>query len=341
QRGTAIAPAGSERMKVLIDLGRATSHSGDTRAAAALFAQALEEPCDDPRTAVSIEKELVWSNHMLGDLGTAEEHAEAAVALAEAVGDRAMLVETLGDLGLIQMLRRRTGYRVPLDRAIALELAERRDGAADEAPLGYWWMTDWQNAMALAWAGELDTARESLELLLRDAADRGDEQAVPYAITWLSRIAFCKDDWPTAARYAGEGYEASVSAPGERAFALVPRAVVAAHLGQVDAARAATDEGLRLAEQTGMVVARLDHLIARGALELSLADVEAARRFLAPLPGELRRYGFAEPAIFRFHPDLIETLVACGEIADARGQLAELEGIGDGCPRAVGGAAAA
>src|SRR5262249_6662406 len=186
-----------------------------------------------------------------------------------------------------------------------------------------------------------DTARESLELLLRDAADRGDEQAVPYAITWLSRIAFCKDDWPTAARYAEEGYEASVSAPGERAFALVPRAVVAAHLGQVDAARAATDEGLSLAEQTGMVVARLDHLIARGALELSLADVEAARRFLAPLPGELRRYGFAEPAIFRFHPDLIETLVACGEIADAREQLAELEGIAERFPRSWAVAAAA
>ncbi len=342
ERAAAIAPAGSERMKALIDLGRATSHSGDCRGAAAFFSQAHDEPCDDARVVISLGKELGWINHMLGDLGAAELHAEQAVALAERLDDRAVLVETLGDLGLIQMLRRREGYRLTLDRALMLELQERRDRVgADESSVGYWWMTDWQNAITLAWAGELDTARESLELLRRRATDRGDEQATPYLVTWLSWIAFYQDDWPAAARYADEGYTASVSAPGERAFALVPRAIVAAHLGNVDAAREATDEGFRLAEQTGMVPARFEHQAVRGSLELSLGAVDAARRLLAPLPGELRDHGFAEPARIRFHPDLIETLVACGEIVEAKERLVELEGIAERFPHSWAVAAAA
>ena len=342
KRAVELARPGSDRVEALTNLGRATAHSGDCSAAAALFAEALAEPCDDTRVQVSLEKELVWNDHMLGDLRSAEQHAHNAVALAEALGERTVLVEVVADLALIQMLRRRAEYRETMDRALTLEREERRSRpAAVDASLGYWWMAEWQNAMALAWAGELDAARVSLEALQQGAVERGDEQAVPYLVTWLSRVAFLKDDWPTAARLAEEGCEASVSAPAERAYALVPRGVITAHLGDVKAAREATDEGLRLAEQVGMVSARIEHEGIRGGLELSLGDLDGAYRFLAPLPGRLDRHGFAEPAIFRFHPDLIETLVGRGEITEAKEQLAELEAIAERFPRswAVGAAA--
>ena len=134
-----------------------------------------------------------------------------------------------------------------------------------------------------------------LEAIYSDAADRGDEQAAPYVMTWLSRIALWKDEWPKGKEYAEAAYEASVSAPGELVFALAPRATVAALTGDVDAAREATEEGLRLAESTGMVSAWFGHQIIRGALELALGDVEAAHRLLAPLPAALERHGYAEP----------------------------------------------
>src|SRR5262249_54285992 len=91
ERAAAIAPPGSERADALTQLGRATAHGGDCRRAAAFFARALEEPCEDVRVRISLEMELVWNNHWLGDLEVAEERAENAVALAEALGEGGVL----------------------------------------------------------------------------------------------------------------------------------------------------------------------------------------------------------------------------------------------------------
>jgi tetratricopeptide (TPR) repeat protein len=285
ERAAAIAPPGSERADALTQLGRATAHGGDCRRAAVFFKRALEEPCDVARVRISLEMELTWNHHWLGELEAAEERAENAVALADALGERGVLVETLGNLGLVQMLRRREAYRESLDRALALEREVlQHHSIADEETLGYWWMTDWQNAMALAWAGELDASREFLDAISRDAAERGDEHALPFVVTWLSRIALWMDEWPEAAQYAEEGYEASVSAGGQRTYALVPLATVQAFYGDVEAARNTTDEGMRLADSVGMVSGRFEHQLVRGGLELSLGDVDAAYTFLAPLP---------------------------------------------------------
>src|SRR5262249_56741882 len=106
-----------------------------------------------------------------------------------------------------QMLRRREDYRRTLDRALALEREEGQDTFAS------WWMTDWQNAMTLAWAGDLDASREVLEAVYSAAVERGDEQALPYLLAWLGQIAFWKDEWSKGIEYAEAAYEASVSAP--------------------------------------------------------------------------------------------------------------------------------
>ena len=102
----------------------------------------------------------------------------------------------------------------------------------------------------------------------------------------------------------------------------------------MQAAREAVEEGLRLAEQPGSSPRGSSIRLSEGSLELSLGDLDAAYRCLAPLPDDLERHGFAEPAIFRFHPDLIETLVARGETAEAEAQLAVLEACGERLPSA-------
>ena len=327
---------GCQRAAAIVRMGRARRWAGDGPAAAALFEQALAEPCGDPAVRVSLEKELVWSTHLLGDVAAAERHAHSAVEIADGLGERAILAETLADLAFVQLLRGDASARATMDRALVL--ARPAPGALDDA-VGYWFVPVWQNALILAWSGELDSSREQLEAIRRLAVARGDEHTLPSVLNWLSRVALFRDDWPSATAYAEEAGDSSVSAPGEQVFALVSRALIDAHLGNADAVRDATDRGLALARSTGVVSARFDHQAIRGSLELSLGDLDAAFRCLAPLPDELALHGFGEPAVFGFHADLVETLVARGDIDEARSRLAELEASARRLPRSSASAA--
>ncbi|HEY1479433.1 MAG TPA: AAA family ATPase [Gaiellales bacterium] len=331
EAAAAAASPGCERAGAIIRMGRASRESGDGAAAAALFSRALDEGCEDPVVKVALEKELVWSAHLLGDVEAAERHAHDAVEIAERLGGAAVLAETLADLAFVEMLRGRRGSRTTMDRALAV--ARDAPQATPGDPLGDWSLPSWQNALLLAWAGELERAQDELEALRRQAIARGDEHTLPSVLNWLSRVAVYRDDWPAAAAYAREAADSSVSAPGELVFSLVSSALIDSRLGNADAVRDATDKGMTLARETGIVSAQLDHQAIRGSLELSLGDLDAAHRFLVPMPDTLERHGFGEPAVFRFQPDLVETLVARGDLAEARAQLAGLEACGERLPR--------
>jgi len=143
----------------------------------------------------------------------------------------------------------------------------------------------------------------------------------------LGRVECLAGNWELASSYAAECLESTVQTAQEnlRTFALTTRALVDAHRGRVAETRAATDEGLPLALVLGVLPAHMEMLAIRGFLELSLGDAREAHRFLGPLPGAVAEAGFAEPALFRFHGDAIETLLALGEHDAATALLAELE----------------
>lgn len=88
-----------------------------------------------------------------------------------------------------------------------------------------------------------------------------------------------------------------------------------------------------LALELGVVPAHLELLAIRGFLEYSLGDAKEARRFLDPLPQAVAEAGFGEPALFRFHGDTIETLLALGEREAAAALLVELEEQGNALER--------
>lgn len=62
-----------------------------------------------------------------------------------------------------------------------------------------------------------------------------------------------------------------------------------------------------------------------GFLELSLGDHEAAERWLQPLPDLLASRGIVEPGIYPFAPDLVEALVALGDLDRAASVLGPFE----------------
>ena len=315
-------PPGRERAFALTRLAWVRAIGHGYRVSADLFRDALAEIGDDPAARIEIERGLAWSIHETGDVAAAEAHARAALELAERLEEPGVLASALADMAFFQTIRGRGIPTALIERALELEDTE------DEwrSILGRM-RPAWVHGMLLEWAGDLDAARSTLTALRDTVLARGDEHTLGYVAHHLGRVECLAGNWELASHYAAECFEITVQTAQEvqRTFALTIRALVDAHLGRVAETRAATDEGLPLALQLGVLPAHLEMLAIRGFLEHSLGDAREAHRFLGPLPRAAAEAGFGEPALFRFHGDAIETLLALGEHDAATALLAELE----------------
>ncbi|HMN99253.1 MAG TPA: AAA family ATPase [Miltoncostaeaceae bacterium] len=315
-------PPGRERAAALTRLAWVSGFGHGFHVSADLFRDALGEIGDDPGARIEIERGLAWSIHETGDVAAAEPHARAALELAERLGEPGVLASALADMAFFQTIRGRGVPTALIERALELE-----DTAAEGRSFLGSSRTSWVHGMLLAWAGDIDAARSTLTALRDTALARGDEHTLSYVTSQLSRVECLAGNWELASHYASECLDAAVQTAHEdqRPFALSTRSLVDAHLGRVAEARAATDEGLPLALDVGVVPAHLEMLAIRGFLEHSLGEAREAHRFLGPLPRAVADAGFGEPALFRFHGDAIETLLALGEHDTATALLAELE----------------
>jgi DNA-binding CsgD family transcriptional regulator len=126
----------------------------------------------------------------------------------------------------------------------------------------------------------------------------------------------------------------------ERPYTLSTIALAQAHLGDVAAASEAIADGLQIARVMEVVPAQLELLAVRGFLELSLDRAGEAHTTLVDLAHQAAAAGFAQPAVQRFHPDLIEAAVAVGDLETAHRHLDELHEcarvLGSPWPRTVG-----
>jgi DNA-binding CsgD family transcriptional regulator len=179
----------------------------------------------------------------------------------------------------------------------------------------------------LAWTDELDASRSSLLRLRSEAIESGHEHVLPYVLNWLGRVECFAGDWRGGLAYAVEAHDASLQAglEVERPYTLATIALAHAHLGQVDDAADAISIGLHLAQRMEVVPAQLELLAARGFLELSLGQAEDAYATLADLADRACSAGFAQPAVQRFHPDLVEAAIDLGKLEAANHYLRELE----------------
>jgi DNA-binding CsgD family transcriptional regulator len=320
----AAAAAGSERAEALGRLGWIRCRNAGYRDGCTLFEQAAAEEATDPKVRISIEKGLAWADQMLGDLAAAETHVRNAVALAERISDPSLEAESIADLAFIEMLRGRPRFEQTMRRALS------RDGARPEDIGRARWLDDrprWLNALVLAWTDELDAARETLLELESQALESGHEHVLPYLLNWLGRVDCYAGSWHRGLQHAQEAHDASLQAglEVERPYALATIALAHAHLGDDDAAEAAIADGLELSRRMEVVPATLELLAVRGFLELSLGRTEDAYSTLVGLAERAGVAGFAQPAVQRFHPDLVEAAIALHELAGARRHHLELE----------------
>ena len=314
-------PPGHDRAIAMMRLAWARAFRAGFQVAVGLFRTALEEIGDDDAARIEIQRGLAWSIHEIGDVRGAEPHARAALELAERLGDPGLLASSLADLAFLETILGRGVPTAMVARALELE------GDDHWQPFLGRVGPQWVNGALQMWSGDLDGARSTFASLRESVLARGDDHSLGYVAFQHARVECLAGNWEIAARFAAECAEltAQTGQNEERPFALLIGAWVDAHLGNVDAARAATDEALPLALELGVVPAHLETLAVRGFLEHSLGDAKQARRFLGPLPRAVADAGFGEPALFRFHGDAIENLLALGEQERAAALLAELE----------------
>ena len=173
------------------------------------------------------------------------------------------------------------------------------------------------------WTDELDAARSIFNDLEKRCREGGDEGSLAVILFLLAQLECSAGNWSEAIGYAEESFTITVWTGQQpyRALALSARALVEGHRGRVQAARAAAEEGLELARQSGLVQASQFNLWALGFIELSLGNVKETHRLLWPLAEGVLTTGLGDPGMLRFLPDEIEALVDLGETDRARSLL--------------------
>jgi hypothetical protein len=111
-----VAP-GTTRAKALVALADLVTDNRWDR----LFTQARAEAADDLALRAQIERRHGRSKGVAGDYAAWEQHAQAAVVLAEAADDIAQLVQALAELGTVRMFRGHGVQHELMARALALE----------------------------------------------------------------------------------------------------------------------------------------------------------------------------------------------------------------------------
>ena len=309
-----LAPSGPQRAEVLVNLATTflTLKVGP-QPAEQLFMEAADHAGHDSGIQVRVEGGLAWCAHNDGDLRRAEFHARAAVKLGEQLGDVPMLATALANLSFIEFLMGR-GYRAA-DMRRALELEARTDRFIEI--LG---RPSWIDGMLQGWSGNLEASISELVLARAQADERGNANALSSIASQLARMSQRAGRMAEADAYADESQDVALETgqDEERQFALAARALVDAHLGRVDAARGAIDDGLALTA-IGSAPARFEFLAIRGFLDLSLADPKAAMTSFDSLMGELPAAGFNDPGpSYRYEGDAAEALIELGRLDEAR-----------------------
>jgi DNA-binding CsgD family transcriptional regulator len=323
EQASSTAAPGRLHARALVRLAWLDHHAGDRHVAVERYRSALDEASGDRALEAEAHSLLAWCVFIMReDVPLAARHARIAVELAERVEDPVLLTDSLAVLGQIEFFG---GGGLPsptMERALSTPV-EPADGRVLRQPRQHW-------AILLLDADRFDEARVHLLHIHQLALDHGDESALPWPLMRLSQLELLAGDWGTAIAYADNGLEAALQT-GQRppqADLLCTRALVLAHLGRVDEARAAATEGLRLARSCGAGIGRRIVLQALSFLDLSLGDVAAAQERLQALRASSKSAGIVDPGENRYLGDLGEALVALGRVDEAEDLARELDELG-------------
>ncbi len=314
------APPGEQRADVLFALARV--RRADLPTLARWCDSALAEAGDDHRRAAEILAYLSWVRLLEGRVRDALAHARAALAHAEHAGDDKLLARAIARVAMAETWTLEVTPGL-LERGVAIErgLGDRLE--FHESPT----VTHARRLMCLS---DFDAARP----LLADAENRakasGDEGTRAHLLFHRFQVEWFAGCWGQADALATAALELADQLRDEqyRAIALYARALLDAHLGRVEAARAGACESLAISEALSDSLFGLQSRTVLGFLALSSGDSAEADRQLRTLPGWLCTNGWQEPTDFAW-ANAIEAMIGVGDLDEARMWLERYENLAE------------
>ncbi|MBV9416371.1 MAG: AAA family ATPase, partial [Solirubrobacterales bacterium] len=302
-------PAGAERADVIFEL--AAARLGDAPAQIALFEQALVDVEHDDARSAWLLAFWAWARLLEADNVGALADARAALEKAERVGDPRLVTIVIARLGQVEMW---AGEVTPglLERGAELEV--RQGLALDHLTSPRFWL-----ARLRIREGQLEEARAMLGELDAVAAARGDEWTHVQIRWYRSVVEWFAGHMRLALELANEAFEEGEQTrfPDNLGWGARIKGLIETDLGLVEQARTSVSEGLAESKARKSEVFRVLCVGVLGRLELALGDLHAAGRSLSDLPGQLLRSGLRDPTL-PIWPDAIETLIALGQLGEAR-----------------------
>ena len=304
-------PAAQQRGALLVRLAAIRLRESDWLAAESLLHEAEASEPDDGLASV-IQQELGWVRMHQGDVEEAIRRGQGSLALARRSGQPALIANALVRLA---------GYEFIAGKGVASDLVQTVD-ALQREPRGHHGLVQVFDAgVGLAYilktSDDLDGARARLRKHYRQAADRGNESALPFILSHLSELEYWAGNWDRSQRHADEGLRIAVltGQPTMTPVLNYSIALLLAARGDVERARPIAEEALLGAE--GNVPVMLMASSALGFLDLSIGDFAAAHARLGALARSMVALGAGEPGCVRFLADEAEAAVGLGDIEAA------------------------
>jgi DNA-binding CsgD family transcriptional regulator len=270
-----------------------------------LLRDALREAATDPAFQAEIQQMISWETHFTEGPRVAEHHALASLELAESLDDDALRAGGLAALA---------SSRFHLGESDALALAEAAHELAgacdpDEPP----WVP-LRTTSIFVHSGRLDRARSGLEQLRSEWGGRDED--MDGQILWrFGLVELAAGHFASAADQAVRAREISLQYGNEYAAAAWLVAIVTAHRGDLERARELAVHGLTLAESNPWFTAQLDGVL--GMVAAWSGDTAGAVELFATADELRSSVGSLEPALAKWRPDHIESLLELGRIDEA------------------------
>ena len=301
------AAPGAERATVLVQLADVLFYT-EPREAETLYEQALAEAQGDDALEATVHLRLADSMRWGAGIERGVTHGALAVQAASRTDDVVLRCCALASHGDWQF---RAGRGIPR--------AEMEEALALERPLPEWPIVGGPTEIfchQLVWAVDLDPARRLL-LELRDVRGARNEASDEAWALWnLGLLEWRAGNWDEADRYAAGSLDLRTQLGGLSHTDEFPTAIIAAHQGRIGDARARSHRAIARAEADGVQIEQSGHGWVLGFIELSLGDPTAALTHLRR-SYELRNTFMLEPAQRLELGDLLEALIATGELDEA------------------------